>query len=52
MSFLNWFVDEQVEEEASMESILQKLKLADGNGYALLMLDKEYSTRSFTPPVE
>ena len=48
-SFLNWFVDEQVEEEASMESIVNKLKLIDGKGNGLLMLNKELSTRTFTP---
>ncbi len=48
---LNWFVDEQVEEEASMETILNKLKLISGEGHGLLMLDNELATRSFTPPV-
>ncbi len=51
-SFLNWFVDEQVEEEASMEAIVNKLKLIGGKGNGLLMLDKELSTRTFTPPVK
>ncbi|MCK5313291.1 MAG: ferritin [Desulfobacteraceae bacterium] len=51
-SFLNWFVDEQVEEEASMESIVNKLKLIDGQGNGLLMLNKELSTRTFTAAAE
>ncbi|MCK5147270.1 ferritin [bacterium] len=51
-SFLNWFVDEQVEEEASMENILNKLKLIGGEGNGLLMLDKELAARVFTPPVK
>ena len=51
-SFLNWFVDEQVEEEASMETILNKLKLIDGKGYGMLMLDKELAARTFTPPTK
>ena len=50
-SFLNWFVDEQVEEEASMEAILDKLKLIGGKGHGLLMMDNELGTRTFTPPV-
>lgn len=50
-SFLNWFVDEQVEEEASMEAILDKLKLIGGKGHGLLMMDHELGTRTFTPPV-
>jgi len=49
---LNWFVDEQVEEEDSMETIVNKLKLINGEGYGLLMLDNELSLRSFTPPVK
>ena len=51
-SFLNWFVDEQVEEEATMDSILNKLKLINGDGMGLLMLDKDLSVRTFTPPVK
>ena len=51
-SFLNWFVDEQVEEEATMDSILNKLKLINGDGMGLLMLDKELSIRTFTPPAK
>ncbi len=48
--FLNWFVSEQVEEEASVDTILQKLKLTGGKGSGLFMIDKELSTRVFTPP--
>ncbi len=51
-SFLNWFVDEQVEEEASMETILNKLKLIGGEGHGLLMLDGELAARTFTPPAK
>ena len=49
---LNWFVEEQVEEEASMETILNKLKLIGGEGHGLLMLDAELAKRVFTPPAE
>lgn len=51
-SFLNWFVDEQVEEEASMETILNKLKLIDGKGHGMLMLDKDLATKVFNPPIK
>jgi ferritin len=48
--FLQWFVNEQVEEEATADNILQKLKLmADAPG-GLFMLDQELAQRSFTPP--
>ncbi len=49
-SFLNWFIDEQVEEEAAAEDILNQLKLVEGDGRGLLMLDREFATRTFTPP--
>ena len=38
--FLQWFVEEQVEEEDHASDILEKLKLAGESGNALLMLDK------------
>lgn len=49
ISFLNWFVDEQVEEEASMEEILEKLRMIDGHPNGLFMMDKELGQRVFTP---
>ncbi len=52
VSFLNWYVDEQVEEEANVSKILGTLKLIKGEGNGLLMLDKELSVRVFTPPVK
>ncbi len=51
-SFLNWFIDEQVEEEASMDKILNQLKMIGGKGQGMLMLDKELAGRAFTPPVK
>ena len=51
--FLQWFVTEQVEEEASASDILEKLKMIGNNSNALLMLDKELGARVFTaPPTE
>ena len=49
-SFLKWFVDEQVEEEATVSKILSKLKLIGGDGQGLLMIDTELAARVFTPP--
>jgi len=46
-SMLNWFVDEQVEEEANSSEIADKLKLIGESKEALFMLDKELSTRVF-----
>ena len=50
-SFLKWFIDEQVEEEASASEVVEKLKLAGDRGGGLFMLDRELGTRVFTPPV-
>jgi len=48
--FLQWFVTEQVEEEANDNDIITKLKLVGKKGDALLMLDRELAARVFTPP--
>jgi ferritin len=50
-SFFKWFVDEQVEEEANVEQILSQLRLIDGKGDGILMMDRELATRVFVPPV-
>ncbi len=46
-SFLHWFVDEQVEEEANVQEILDTLKLIDGQGNGIFMLDREMRQRVF-----
>jgi ferritin len=53
VNFLQWFVKEQVEEEASADEIVQKLKLIGGKGDGLFMIDKELAARIplFTFPV-
>ena len=51
VNFLQWFVDEQVEEEASVSEILAQLKLVDGKGSGLFMLDREAAQRKFSEPV-
>ncbi len=49
-NFLQWFVAEQVEEEASADAIVQKLKLVGGKGNAIFMMDRELGQRTFTLP--
>ncbi|MBN1909208.1 MAG: ferritin [Pirellulales bacterium] len=50
-SFLQWFVNEQVEEEASADAVLQKLKLLANAPGGLFMLDRELGLRpAATPP--
>jgi ferritin len=49
-SFLKWFIDEQVEEEANVERILATLKLINGEGNGVFMMDREMSQRVFVDP--
>ena len=49
VNFLQWYVSEQVEEEANFDAIVQQLRLAGDNGAALLMMDREMATRVFVP---
>lgn len=51
-SLLQWFVDEQVEEEESTLKVAQDLKLVGGDGRGVLMLDRELGTRTFVLPPE
>lgn len=46
-SFLNWFIDEQVEEEANVNEILSTLRMINGQGNGLFMLDREMKQRVF-----
>lgn len=45
MGMLQWFVDEQVEEEANFNAALAKLRMAGGKGSSLLMLDHKFAKR-------
>jgi ferritin len=49
-TFLQWFVNEQVEEETSVNTIVQQLKMAQGAPGALFIIDRELGQRIFTPP--
>lgn len=49
-SFLKWFVDEQVEEEANVQKILDTLKLINGQGNGIFMMDRELGQRVFVNP--
>jgi ferritin len=49
-NFLEWFVAEQVEEEAAVKEIVQKLKLVGDSGEGLFLIDRELGQRVFTPP--
>ncbi len=50
-SFLQWFVDEQVEEESNFKSYLVKLKRIKDDVTMLYTLDDEMAARVYTEPV-
>lgn len=49
-SFYNFFVDEQVEEEANATAAIRKLTLIKESGEGLFFLDKEMGARVFVVP--
>jgi len=51
-SFLRWYIDEQVEEEALAGKALAKMQIIKGQGEGLLILDQEFAQRTFAPPKE
>ena len=51
ISFLDWYLKEQVEEEANVGRVLATLKLIGEDKNALLSFDKDLAARVFTAPV-
>ncbi|WP_165044021.1 ferritin [Dysgonomonas sp. ZJ709] len=51
-SLLKWFIDEQVEEEATATSFIDSLKLIKDNGFGIYTLDKELQGRAYSPIAE
>ena len=49
-NMLNWFVDEQVEEEDSAREIIDQLRLIECNKLGLYRIDKELAARTYTTP--
>jgi ferritin len=47
---LHWFIEEQVEEEASAKEIIDQLNLIQDSKMGLYMLDKQMAARVFTSP--
>jgi len=48
--FLQWFVNEQVEEESTVRTIIQQLKMLGDSKAGIFQLDRELGQRTFTPP--
>jgi len=46
-SLMNWYIDEQVEEEASMLGILKKIQMVGDKGHGIFMLDQHLKERTF-----
>ena len=50
MKFLDWFVDEQMEEEDNAAKMISKYKLFGGDPRGLYLLDQEYAARVYSAP--
>lgn len=50
MAFLKWFIDEQVEEESTLDTIIHKFERIENDSNAIFMLDAELASRVFTAP--
>lgn len=48
-TFLQWFVNEQVEEEENAENNVKKFELVKDDGKGILMLDQQMAARVYTP---
>ena len=44
-SLINWFLDEQIEEESTVSEIIDQIKLVGNDGSGLLRIDAELSSR-------
>lgn len=50
MKFLDWFVDEQMEEEKSADTMIAQYKLFGQDPRGLYLLNQEYAGRVYTAP--
>ena len=50
MKFLDWFIEEQGEEETNAEDLITKMKLFGADAKALYDLDKDYAMRAYAVP--
>lgn len=48
-NMLQWFVNEQVEEEETAQAMIDSLKLIGNNGFGIYTMDKELGQRSYSP---
>lgn len=50
MNFLDWFIDEQMEEEDNADTMVTRMKLFGSDAKALYDLDAECAARTYTTP--
>ncbi len=50
--FLQWYVEEQVEEESNVGTLLERMKMIADDSAGMFALDMEMAKRVFTPPAE
>ncbi len=48
--FVQWFVNEQVEEESNADGNVKKYKFVENDGRGILMMDADMATRTYTAP--
>ena len=48
MKFLDWFIDEQMEEEDTADDMITKMKLFGSDARSLYELNQEYGARTYT----
>jgi ferritin len=49
-NLMQWYVTEQVEEEANVDDIVNKLKMVGGDGAGLFLMDRELKGRAAAVP--
>ncbi len=47
---MQWYVNEQVEEEENAKEIINQLRMVEGSKQGLFMIDKNLEARTFTMP--
>ena len=52
LNFLQWFIDEQVEEEENDRDIIQRLELIGESKNGIFMIDRELAQRVYTPETD
>ncbi len=50
MKFLDWFIDEQMEEESNADDMITKMKLFGSDARSLYELNQEYAARVYAVP--